>query len=199
MNDNLSCALVRDLLPSYVDRLTSEETNHAIDRHLAGCEGCREALRLMKGPQPAEAKPAEVDYLKKVRRRGICRSLLVGTALVCLSLALFVFCFFYLGQKAPASDLLWDVVVDGNTLHLSGTIASSGLGVSRVTFSERDGDLTATVYTAPKTFFNQGEFSASYTAPAPIRQVRIGDLILWEEGETIHPTAAKQMCIRDRK
>ena len=33
----LSCAIVEDLLPTYVERLTSEETNMAVEAHLASC------------------------------------------------------------------------------------------------------------------------------------------------------------------
>ena len=36
----LSCAIVEDLLPTYVERLTSEETNMAVEAHLASCPAC---------------------------------------------------------------------------------------------------------------------------------------------------------------
>ncbi|MEA4934147.1 MAG: zf-HC2 domain-containing protein, partial [Lawsonibacter sp.] len=64
MDKKLDCEIVRDLLPSYVDKLTSETTNRAVEEHLSGCPDCAEALRLMKEPEPAENHPnAEVDYL----------------------------------------------------------------------------------------------------------------------------------------
>ena len=34
----LSCAIVEDLLPTYVERLTSEETDMAVEAHLASCK-----------------------------------------------------------------------------------------------------------------------------------------------------------------
>ena len=37
----LNCSVVRDLLPNYLDGLTSEETNCEIEEHLAGCDECR--------------------------------------------------------------------------------------------------------------------------------------------------------------
>lgn len=36
----LSCAIVEDLLPTYVERLTSEETNAAVLAHLKSCPAC---------------------------------------------------------------------------------------------------------------------------------------------------------------
>lgn len=34
MSDKLRCEIVQDLLPSYVDGLTSDETNEAVKDHL---------------------------------------------------------------------------------------------------------------------------------------------------------------------
>ena len=72
----LSCAIVEDLLPTYVERLTSEETNMAVEAHLASCPACA-AKRTAMGAketeaagQNAEETAREVDYLKKVRRRN---------------------------------------------------------------------------------------------------------------------------------
>ncbi|MEM1484467.1 zf-HC2 domain-containing protein [Oscillospiraceae bacterium PP1C4] len=39
MNE-LTCPIVRDLLPPYAEKLTSEETNAAVEAHLDTCEGC---------------------------------------------------------------------------------------------------------------------------------------------------------------
>ena len=73
MKNDLTCAVVEDLLPSYAEGLTSPETNGAVERHLAGCEACAGKLAAMRSPEPEQeaAKTAkEVDYLKKVKRRG---------------------------------------------------------------------------------------------------------------------------------
>ena len=35
MKNDLTCGVVRDLLPPFVEGLTSEETNRAVERHLA--------------------------------------------------------------------------------------------------------------------------------------------------------------------
>ena len=78
----LSCAIVEDLLPTYVERLTSEETNMAVEAHLASCPACA-AKRTAMGAketeaagQNAEETAREVDYLKKVKRRGWKRAAL---------------------------------------------------------------------------------------------------------------------------
>ena len=50
----LSCAIVEDLLPTYVEGLTSEETNMAVEAHLASCPACA-AKRAAMGAKETEA------------------------------------------------------------------------------------------------------------------------------------------------
>ena len=72
MKNDLTCGVVRDLLPSYVEGLTSPESNTAVERHLSGCSDCAQ-LRTALAGAPEQAAPEdakEVDYLKKVKRRG---------------------------------------------------------------------------------------------------------------------------------
>lgn len=37
----MKCAIIRDLLPSYIDKLTSEESNREIEKHLETCSDCQ--------------------------------------------------------------------------------------------------------------------------------------------------------------
>ena len=88
MKNDLTCGVVRDLLPSYVEGLTSQETNTAVECHLADCPDCTRLRADLAGetpPPPEEVK--EVDYLKKVKRRGR-RRVVVAVAVTVLVLAL---------------------------------------------------------------------------------------------------------------
>lgn len=78
MKNDLTCAVVRDLLPSYAEGLTAPETNDAVETHLADCPDCTAYLAAMRSPEtetPPEAA-REVDYLKKVKHRGRNRVIL---------------------------------------------------------------------------------------------------------------------------
>lgn len=192
MEHELDCAIVCDLLPSYVDGLTSEATNRAIGEHLSGCAECAAALARMKEPESeSRERVAEVDYLKKVRRRSIGRSLVIGILLMLLGMVILSFRFFYVGCAADVEDVAYHVTVEGDTVTVTGTLIASGLGVSRVVFSDSAGMVQMKVYTAPKTFWNRGDFRKSYTAAGDVRQVRNNDLILWENGTEISATAAQ--------
>ena len=97
----LPCAIVEDLLPAYVEGLTSAETNAAVEAHLASCPACaakRAAMGTEEGPSPEEAAETarEVDYLKAVRRRGRRR---VAAAILCTVLVLAAAALLYGGKR----------------------------------------------------------------------------------------------------
>lgn len=83
--NNIPCAVIKDLLPSYAENLTSPKTAELVGEHLAECQDCREAYERMCGEITAEATgeaeddagettiataSPEIDYLKKVRNTG---------------------------------------------------------------------------------------------------------------------------------
>lgn len=107
MKNDLTCGVVRDLLPSYVEGLTSPETNGAVERHLADCQDCARLRADLTGEtaDPAE-ESKEVDYLKKVKRRGR-RRVVMAVAVTVLVLALGIAAkLFLIGE--PANWDYWD-------------------------------------------------------------------------------------------
>ena len=49
--NNIPCEVIRDLLPSYVDKLTSEVTNDIVKEHLTGCKECTGEYERMIAPE----------------------------------------------------------------------------------------------------------------------------------------------------
>ena len=39
----INCNIVKDLLPSYVDKICTEDSRRLIEEHIGGCEQCRTA------------------------------------------------------------------------------------------------------------------------------------------------------------
>ena len=112
-------------------------------------------------------------------------------------MAMLSFRVFYVGSAVNPADVRVDVLVDGSDMKLTARLASSGMGISRVTFSESNGMVRLTVYAVPKAFFNHGDFTASYTAAGDIVQVRNNDLILWENGAEISTAAARLFAAKN--
>ena len=73
----LSCNVVKDLLPSYIEGLVSEETAREIETHLAECADCRSEYEQMTAPMEMviTQEEKELDYLKKVRTKNRLRVL----------------------------------------------------------------------------------------------------------------------------
>ena len=68
---NLPCAVVRDLLPLYAEKMTEPETQQLIGEHLEGCAGCRKKLSQIEvgtGAAVDTAKPLKV-LKKEIQKR----------------------------------------------------------------------------------------------------------------------------------
>ena len=48
MENKEKCKIVQDLLPNYIDKLTSDETNSFVAKHLEECTECTEIIENMK-------------------------------------------------------------------------------------------------------------------------------------------------------
>ncbi len=93
---NISCNIISDLLPLYIDGCCSENSREAVEAHLKGCPDCRSRLQRMKNPEPdTKVEIAEADVtldgcVKKLKRHRIKTALsvtaaaILGAALLCL-------------------------------------------------------------------------------------------------------------------
>ena len=80
--------VVQDLFPSYIDGLTSEETNNLVEEHIKTCEECKNVLEQMKEKiteeNHSQLDKEQIDYAKKYKR-----SLIIVITVVTVSLILF--------------------------------------------------------------------------------------------------------------
>ena len=71
MKNDLTCGVVRDLLPSYVEGLLGAESQEAVERHLEGCPDCAARWDAMTAPTGEPQKSVEeLDFLKQVKREN---------------------------------------------------------------------------------------------------------------------------------
>ena len=67
-----NCKIVQDLLPNYIENLTSEETNTFIEEHLTECDNCKKIYESMKKDYKIENEKRdgrEVEYIKKYNKK----------------------------------------------------------------------------------------------------------------------------------
>ena len=80
----MRCEIIKDLLPSYIDELTSEVSNKAVKEHLAECEECRAYYEEMKEQAPAILEKAgrEIDYFLRIREDTIRKVMIAILAVI---------------------------------------------------------------------------------------------------------------------
>ena len=145
----LPCAIVEDLLPAYLEGLTSAETNQAVEAHLASCPACaakRAAMGAEEGPSPEEAEETarEVDYLKAVRRRSRRR---VAAAILCTVLVLllgFAAKIFVIGEPLDPDGVAVSAQREDDVLRVKVSSAVSGNAFWDWTVENQDGVVSIT-------------------------------------------------------
>lgn len=79
----MKCNIIKDLFPSYIDEICSEESIEAIEAHLKTCESCAAVLKSMEEVQPLPMMDEEVVKAKKpFKKLKVKKIMQVGLAVV---------------------------------------------------------------------------------------------------------------------
>ena len=102
--NKIPCEIIQDLLPSFIDELTSDVTNREVEAHIEECEQCRNIFRQMKTPdiETAENEEKEIDFLKKTKKKHR-RNLILSVAVV-WAIAVLFFCARYYLEFSPENE-----------------------------------------------------------------------------------------------
>ena len=204
MKSNLPCEVVQDLLPSYVDGLTSEKTNKLVEKHVEECNECSSILRGMRSEleSPIEIKEEEkqeIDFLKKTREenkketRKVFLQWAVSFALVAViwvsAKLFFIGDYLYMGSvncKVEVKEELNQIIVEPTLVEGDHRV------ISKVEFEEEDGVVRLrfkAVESSP--FHNATVFQSVYQAKEPIQEVSFASRIYWYKGTEITEIASK--------
>lgn len=80
----MKCDVIKDLMPSYIDNLLSEDSQVLVEEHLAECESCKAYYETLKGDDDifeAAAEELHVDEiqpLKKIKKKMNRKTLIVS-------------------------------------------------------------------------------------------------------------------------
>ncbi|MGG4169391.1 zf-HC2 domain-containing protein [Rossellomorea vietnamensis] len=119
----------KDLVPNYLEHLTSEETTRQMDVHMKECKDCKEYLHDMQEERISEnvhvqaKEDRNVDYLKKVRSKNRKKIFTIVTSLLSLFLILILgyYLLFVRMWIADANDVQTTIQKQGNTVKLTFT------------------------------------------------------------------------------
>ena len=193
MKNDLTCGVVRDLLPSYVENLLGEEAKEAVDRHLETCPECRERKEAMAAPAEEAAEPEkEVDYLKRVKKGTVHKIVL---AVLCTVLAVaggYLLKEYVIGQTPEAEYIsIENPQVDAeNNLNLLADTYWGAYELRGLKSTEENGILT---YTAREVRVNpfqtaQGGYRKQIPLSIPLKgldEVWICGRLVWQDGVVI--------------
>lgn len=193
MSDEIKCEIVKDLLPLYVDGLTSEITKEAVENHINNCEECKESLELMMAKESEnKCEQKEVDYLKKIKKRNL-RKMFIGIfSAVILITGIFVWRVFIHGFMANPSGIDYKVLINGKNLVLNGSLLNSGEGYSHIKMTKNQGVINLKVYASPINIFRKSvDFKETFELREDIKTVYLGDVIIYENGQIIPKRVAE--------
>ena len=138
----MKCEIIRDLLPSYIDGLTSEESNQAIEEHLEGCRECRRYLEEMRkeivtdklAKDEIEKRKKEIQPLLKVRKVNLHKifAAVMVTAMICAVLFGVYEAYYEYGRTADYSDVRITYEKVGNIVTLGFLPQNEKIYISRM-------------------------------------------------------------------
>lgn len=191
MKNDLTCEVVQDLLPLYVEDLVHAETRKAVDRHLKTCPDCTARKKAMEAPEtaagPGNADRQELDYLRRVRRKTRKRVLLaiVGTAAALL--ALLAVKAFWIGKAADLNGMVWNVTETETGLHIQ--VDSEWSGVAYVGWRQQQEDNSWSLdarQVLPLPGLSNARYDTDVTITGSGTVTLCGETI-WQDGVTVSP------------
>jgi len=106
----MNCKVIQDLLPLYIDGLTSEESNNEIEKHLNTCKECKACYQEMTGEinEPVSLGDEEirdVEIIKKIKQRNRKRIIIGVTISIVMIFAVIMFIYPHTYSQVKYKDV----------------------------------------------------------------------------------------------
>ncbi len=120
----MKCEIIRDLLPLYIDGLTSKESNQEIEKHLKNCEECQKYYQEMTGDIDnfsviTNEEIEDVNLIKKIKKKNRKKALGIFVGAFVLSGVLMGVCFHWTHGVAMYENVILNYGVQGDTAYLT--------------------------------------------------------------------------------
>ena len=202
----ISCNIIRDLFPSYIDKLTSDESNLLIEEHIAECAECTKILSDMQADNNkftlTEKDAKELDFLKRNKKRThrIALYCMIGTILAIL-LIIFIRSVGEGGEllSKPGWENSWHIekiAVENGILHFKATSVDSISVIYGISVDEGSAWGKNTVLIMPLILYqnpfiiSDKEFTYTLNYPKEAKRIYFGSRLIMADGEPITPMAA---------
>lgn len=94
----VDCDIIKDLLPSYSDKLLSAKSNKLVEEHLQTCKNCLKEFQDMNKEIPDEIinnQDEQIDFLKGYRKNKIKSIIFAVFLTICVLLSILITLFIY--------------------------------------------------------------------------------------------------------
>ena len=120
----MKCEIIRDLLPLYIDGLTSKESNQEIEKHLKNCEECQKYYQEMTGDIDnfsviTNEEIEDVNLIKKIKKKNRKKALGIFVGAFVLSGVLMGVGFHWTPGVAMYENVILNYGVQGDTAYLT--------------------------------------------------------------------------------
>lgn len=92
--EKISCSIVKDLLPLYIEGILSEETAQAVQLHLQTCENCKKDFEIMRQdfvfPSAPKIQEENEKILKELKRQLKIKRMLTAVVAVFVTVAVVI-------------------------------------------------------------------------------------------------------------
>ena len=190
MDSRVRCEVVRDLLPTYIEGLTSDVTNREIELHLSECKECEILFNEMKIPIEDPMETREIDYLKKVKQRTN-KKIITGVALIVGFFLLLIGIRMYIvGSNAYSVGRYYTSM--GSTMEGKDVLVVQGELENRARVFKKYAvtveDDTATIKLIERAALpweDNNNYYVGYEIPSGVNRILLNEQIIWEDGVVI--------------
>lgn len=193
--NKIECYIIEDLIPLYQEKLTSKQTNKAIEEHIESCENCRNKLHFMESTSEKQKQSSlietekSVDYLKKVKNRN--RIIIAGILLLLILLS--SISEFFIGKNVLAHELRLSAtsLFSIDKLKLEGDLIDQNYKLKDVNFKQEGQILHISAKKVKKIPFldKDYKFSYQYSSDKPFTELDFNKHVIWQEGMLISQEA----------
>lgn len=190
MDSRIRCEVVRDLLPTYIEGLTSEVTNEEIESHLSSCKECEMIYNEMKTPIEDPLETREMDYLKKVKQRTNIK-IITGVALIVGFFMLLIGIRMYIvgGNVNSVANYYTSMSTTNegkDVLILQGELANRAKVFKKYMITVEDGIATIKlIERAALPWEDNNNYYVGYEIPSGVNRIILNEHIIWEDGVVI--------------
>lgn len=162
----MNCEIIKDLLPLYIDSLSSEESNIEITAHLQGCTDCNQVYEQMKTnifDEPKVLDTKAINPFRTLNKRILKKRVLsiIATGMICAAIGLGCYSLFATGWTVHSEDVTIDCSYS-DTQVLFHVALTNGRNLSTWGMSDSAGAELGLLETLRPPFRNEKNFSSDF-------------------------------------